>query len=319
MDWEPWRELVVPEVASGMRLDRFLARRFEDRSRSFFASRIRAGEVRDAGDRPLACSARVQAGDVLRIHIDGIAPDGPPPPFPPVLHEEGDLVAVDKPAGLLAHPTGTRFVWALISMAKARWNDDRVDLVHRLDRDTSGVLFLTRDLELNRFLKEAVKAGRAHKEYQAIVRGEVDWDERELTGPIGPADGPIRVQMAVRSDGLPARTTVTVLERKPGLSRVRCVLHTGRTHQIRVHLADAGFPLLGDRLYGVPPEVFLDIREHGVTDATHEAAGAPRHALHAGRTVVPLPDGRRVEVVAPIAPDMARWWADPSVLPLDRP
>ena len=106
MQWDPWRELTVPEAATGMRLDRFLARRFEDRSRSFFAQRIRAGEVRDAADRPLACSARVQAGDVLRVTIEGIAPSGPPPPFPPVLYEAGPVVA-PRPSRRGSSPAGS--------------------------------------------------------------------------------------------------------------------------------------------------------------------------------------------------------------------
>jgi 23S rRNA pseudouridine1911/1915/1917 synthase len=313
----PWREVPVPPGAGGMRLDRFLSRRFADKSRSFFARGIRHGLVCDAEDRPLDASHRVRDGDLLRVSIPGIAPTTPPPPFPPILHDDGRIVAVDKPAGLLSHPAGTAFQWAVVSLAKDRWPSDRIDLMHRLDRDTSGVLVLTRDLAANRHLKEAVKRGQVTKVYDAIVRGVVPWDDAVLDGPIGPDNGPIRIRMAVRADGQSARTAVRVLERGADLTRVACVLHTGRTHQIRVHLAHAGFPVVGDRLYGVPPDVFLNVLARGVDRAAIEAAGAPRHALHARRVELPHPDGHQLTVEAQTPADLERWWRDPSVLPHD--
>ena len=311
------RELPVPEAADGMRLDQFLARRFRDRSRSWFARGIREQLVCDEQDRPLRASVRVRTGDILKVYLPGIAPDGPPPPHPPVLHTDPRVVVVDKPAGLLAHPTGTRFAWSVVGLARDKWPTEHVDLAHRLDRDTSGAILLTRDPDANRFLKAAIKAGQLHKEYEAICKGTIPWSRCDLTGPIGSADGPIRIQMAVRSDGLPAHTEVHVLDRQDGLTHVRCILHTGRTHQIRVHLAHAGFPLLGDRMYGVPPEVFLRTLDHGPDAVVVEAAGAPRQALHARRVTFPHPDGHDVSVEAPLAADMRRWWAAPSCLPHD--
>jgi 23S rRNA pseudouridine1911/1915/1917 synthase len=205
----------------------------------------------------------------------------------------------------------------VISLAKQRWPRARVDLVHRLDRDTSGVMLLTLDLHANRALKQAVVAGELHKEYEALVRGVVPWATRTLDGPIGPEEGPIRVKMAVRADGLHARTDATVLARRPTMSHVHLVLHTGRTHQIRVHLADAGHPVVGDRLYGVPHEVFLALRAGGSLRDTIESAGAPRHALHSRRVTFPHPDGERRTVEAPLPADLERWWEDPGVLPFD--
>jgi 23S rRNA pseudouridine1911/1915/1917 synthase len=178
---------------------------------------------------------------------------------------------------------------------------------------------LTRDLDANRHLKAAVKGGSVTKVYEAIVRGVVPWDDAVLDGPIGPDGGPIRIRMAVREDGLSARTEVRVLERGAELTRVSCVLHTGRTHQIRVHLAHAGHPVLGDRLYGVPPDVFLHVLARGADRAAIEAAGAPRHALHAARVELPHPDGNRLSIEAPLPADLTRWWRDPSVLPHDDP
>src|SRR5690606_12610152 len=142
-----FREIVVPEAAAGMRLDRFLAARFRDRSRSWLARGIRAGEVRDAADRPLRASARLREGQVVRLYVDGIAPTGDRPPLPPVLHQDDRVVVFDKPPGLLAHPVGTQFAWGLINLAREAWPGEELHLVHRLDRDTSGCIVLARDAD----------------------------------------------------------------------------------------------------------------------------------------------------------------------------
>jgi len=314
------RRLDVPGAAAGMRLDRFLARRFADRSRSWLARGVRAGLVTDADGRALRPSSLLRGGEVLLVYLPGIAPSSEPPPMPPILHEDERLAVLDKPAGLLAHPAGTDFTWAVVGLARAQWPDHRVDLVHRLDRDTSGVLVVGKDLAATAFLKEAFKRGRAIKHYEAFCKGLIGWDRAVLDGPIGSADGVIRIQMAVDPTGLPARTDVEVLARQEEpipLTRVRCRLHTGRTHQIRVHLAHAGHPILGDRMYGVAPEVFLRAWEQGVDRWVVAQAGAPRQALHAVGVRLPHPNGEELEVTAPLPPDMVRWWSRPAVLPHD--
>ena len=311
------RKIPVPNQAEGMRLDRFLARRFVDRSRAWFLKGIQKGEVCDDLGRPLRASTRVKAGQILHLFLPGIAPDGPPPEMPPVVYEDDHILVIDKPPGLLAHPTGTSFAWSVIGLAREAWPGQDLDLVHRLDRDTSGCIVLSRDIETNRFLKRKFIEGDVEKHYIALVRGEVPWSEKILEDPIGPKGGIIRIQMGVRTDGLAARTDVTLLERRASLSKVTCRIHTGRTHQIRVHLDAAGFPVLGDRMYGVPPEVFLRTLDHGADEQVILAAGAPRQALHAARISFPHPDGHTVHVEATTPKDMARWWAHPSVLPLD--
>lgn len=315
-----WREQAVPDAADGMRLDRFLARRFADRSRSALARGIRAGLVQDDAGRPLRASATVRGGTSLRILIPGIAPTEPPPPFPTVLYEDDRVIAIDKPAGMICHPAGTRYAWAVISLAKRHWPEDRVDLVHRIDRDTSGVLLLTKDLEANRFLKAALLEGRVRKEYVALAKGRVPWTRRTVDAPIGPAGGAVRIQQAIRADGLAARTHVVVEATRtvpgPGLTQVRCRIETGRQHQIRVHLASLGLPLLGDRLYGVPEDVFLGIQEQGHDPSAYlHLTGAPRHALHAALVEVPHPDGSTVCVRCPWPDDLRAWWAEPEALP----
>ena len=313
------RNLDVPDVAAGLRLDRFLAKWFERYSRSALATGIRAGLVTDPDGAPFRASKILRGGERLCLWIPGIAPTTAPPPFPPILHEDDRIVVIDKPAGLITHPAGNDFTWAVVTLAKLRWPE--ADLVHRIDRDTSGVLVLAKDADANRKLKAVMHDGGVEKAYDALCRGIITADRLVCDGPIGPGDGPIRIQMAVRPDGQAAWTEATVLERRPGpsggMTRVRCRITTGRTHQIRVHLAHAGASLVGDRLYGVAPEVFLHAWENGVDASTIAAAGAPRHALHAARVVIPHPDGGSLTVEAPFPEDLQRWWDHPEVLPFD--
>ena len=235
------------------------------------------GHVQNCDGKTLRPASVIHGGR-LQITIPGIAPDGPPPAFPEIVHEDDELIVINKPAGLMCHPAGNTFTWAVIGLARDRWPDEPIDLIHRIDRDTSGLLMLSRTLAANQWYKQVIQTTDCSKVYLAIVKGCPDWDRQELTAPIGPAGGVIRIQMAARPDGLPAHTSVTVLQRNPAanLTLVRCQIHTGRTHQIRVHLAHAGFPLLGDRMYGVPPEVFLHAWESGPDQTTFRASGAPR-------------------------------------------
>lgn len=313
-----YRELKVPPQAAGMRLDRFLSAWFRERSRSELARAVKDGQVRDEHERPLRPSAIVKPEQRLRLYVAGIAPADDPPPFPAILHEDARYLVVDKPAGMLAHPAGEDWAWSVVQLARARFGPE-IDLVHRLDRDTSGVLLLGKDPDAVRFAKVALQERSAEKDYLAISKGSAGFSHTMLDGPIGPDDGEIRIRMAIRPDGLPALTEVWTEERRtePEFSLIRCRLHTGRTHQIRLHLAFAGLPLLGDRMYGVPSWVFLRAWEQGVDEAVIRAAGAPRQALHAARLRIPHPDGATLEVEAPFPEDMRRWWDAPAVLPLD--
>lgn len=315
------RELVVPEGAAGLRLDHFLARWFQSWSRTSMARAIRAGLVTDASGRPLRPSTTLRAGDTVLIRIPGLAASGPPPPLPPILHEDDRVIALAKPPGLMCHPAGERYVYALIGLCRDRWPTAQLDLVHRLDADTSGVILLTKDIEANRALKARLHDEGTLKLYDAIVRGAPAWDETVLEGPIGPAGGEVRIQMAVRDDGLAARTDAALQATQDSpigpISWVRCRIYSGRTHQIRVHLSHAGHPLVGDRIYGGRPTLFLDWRDDGPTEALRREAGAPRHALHAARIRVPHPDGGWLDLTCPWPDDLSRWWATPHVLPLD--
>ncbi len=263
---------------------------------------LRLGQVCTGEGRVLKASTVLRGGEVLWIAIPGIAATTEAPSFPTILHEDARMVVVDKPSGLLVHPAGTNFAWALIGLARERWPGRAVHVVHRLDRDTSGVVALALDEDAARFLKTALHDGDATKAYDAVVRGVPTWDERSCTGAIGHEGRSVRIRMAVTLDGQASRTDVRVVERREDRTRVRCQLWTGRTHQIRVHLAHEGVPVLGDRLYGVSEALacaWLEQRQ----DVRVEA-GAPRLALHAAFLELPHPDGGRVAVSAPWPDDL---------------
>jgi 23S rRNA pseudouridine1911/1915/1917 synthase len=312
------RELIVPETGAGLRLDHYLSRWYRNWSRTTLVKAIRDGLITDVDGKVLRASSTVRGGQRVLVWIPELAATEAPPDFPEILFEDDRVVALNKPAGMMCHPAGDRFVYALIGLAKERWPHLPVDLVHRIDADTSGIVLLTKDAEANRVLKANLHDPDATKAYLAIVRGRPSWTEHTFSEPIGPALGPVRIQMAVRPDGLPCRTDATVEGAVDGprgpMTLIRCRIFTGRTHQIRVHLSAAGFPLLGDRLYGGRPELFLEHQEEGLTPRILFEAGAPRHALHSTLLRIGHPDGGTLEVSCPLPPDMERWWKTPSSL-----
>lgn len=306
MDREaPHRVLNVLDRAAGRRVDTFLSLRFPSWSRSTFAKWIKEGVVQ-SDSRTLKPSSVLRLGEVLRIWAPGIAPaEGPPPP-PAILYEDDWLLAVDKPAGMLVHPVGQRFAWALIGLVREMRPGVRIDLSHRLDRETSGIVVLTKHEDANRAMKDAFQARRVQKTYQALVRGVVPWEAQSVDASLGHKAGSV-VQLRRGADpaGESALTEVSVLRRLERHTLVECRPHTGRTHQIRVHLEIAGFPILGDKLYGQPDEVFLSLLDGGVTPALRETIGFPRHALHAHAPAVPHPhSGQMLKVRAPLPADM---------------
>ncbi len=301
--FQPLEAVVEPESA-GRRADVWIAARFPWFSRTAAARLFEAGRV-EGLDRPLKPSSLLQAGERLRVWRPRLVPGEPPPPLPPILYEDDRIVAFDKPAGMLAHPSGSSFAWALIGLARQARPGHHLHLVHRLDRDTSGVTVIAKDDEANRVLKHAFLDHRVDKVYWAVVRGVPAWSTLLVDAPIGKAThSTVRLRMGVRPDGLPARTRFHVLARFVGMALVAAHPRTGRTHQIRVHLEHAGHPVLGDRVYGQPDEVFLHVLEHGVDDETRRRAGFRRQALHARILRLPGPKGGFLEVCAPLPDDM---------------
>ncbi|MFM8886381.1 MAG: RluA family pseudouridine synthase [Chthoniobacterales bacterium] len=211
-----------------------------------------------------------------------------------VVAEGADWIAVDKPAGLLTHPTrpdGAPTLWdglrALLAYELA--NRGQLSIITRLDRETSGLVLLALTPSRARALSIEMQRGGIEKEYAAIVQGHPEWEEKVVDAPIirqGEArDSKIWLKRCVDQRGAEARTELHVQKRfvsggRP-MALVRAVPLTGRTHQIRVHLAHAGFPVVGDKIYGAREEAYLEFIETGWTPKLAAELVLPRHALHA--------------------------------------
>jgi 23S rRNA pseudouridine1911/1915/1917 synthase len=245
----------------GERLDRFLARRLAGLSRSRLKQLIEAGCVSAGGATLSEPSQRVKPGQVFTVKLPEAAPATPRGQAIDlaIVYEDADLIVVDKPAGMVVHPApgnpeGT-LVNALIAHCGASLSgiggERRPGIVHRLDKDTSGLIVAAKNDATHQALSADFAARRIERRYLAVAWGRPTPGEGEIEGAIGrhPVD---RKRMAlVKRGGKPALTRYKVLEALgPGASLVECRLATGRTHQIRVHLAAIGHPLLGDPVYG---------------------------------------------------------------------
>ncbi len=299
------REAVVPEAAAGRRFDAVLAELFPEFSRSRLAEWIKSGDAlldgararpRDPvrGGEPV--SLRAQLEDQVRAEPEDIPLQ--------VLHEDADVFVLDKPAGLVVHPgagnPGGTLVNALLHRDPALAALPRAGIVHRLDKDTSGVMVVARTLEAHTALVAQLSAREVHRQYLAVVVGAL------VSG--GTADAPIdrhprdRIRMAVREDGRDAVTHFRLRERFRAHTALECRLETGRTHQIRVHMAHLKHPIVGDPLYGGPLRL-----PRGASEALVEALrGFRRQALHAETLEFRHPaSGEPLRVSAPVPADLA--------------
>ncbi|CAN5629493.1 RluA family pseudouridine synthase [soil metagenome] len=214
-----------------------------------------------------------------------------------ILGETEEFLAVDKPAGLLVHPTkpgGPRTLWdGLNEMLRYELaTGGQISIINRLDRETSGVVLIAKSSASARYAGIAMQRGLIAKEYLALVFGWPDWEELEVDAPIlrlgEVAETDVWLKRAVHADGAEARTRLQVvrrMERAEGerFAMVRAFPATGRTHQIRVHLAHVGYPVIGDKIYARGSRHYLDFIEKGWTEEHARALWLPRHALHCTR------------------------------------
>ena len=303
----------LPE--DGTRLDVALKAHFPWRSREHFQRMIARGDVVVNGGRRKA-STRLKKGDDVRVRIP-VAAGAPARESGAglvVLHEDDALVAIDKPAGVVAHPTGRIRHGTLINFLHARYRrpgEGAADVVprlaHRLDRDTSGVVLVVKDRRLDAEVTRAFFRREVAKTYWALVVGDPAADGGLIDRPIGPATvSETKLHMEVRADGRPARTRWRVLERLPGHAWVELSPLTGRTHQLRVHMASIGHPIACDHLYGDLRPLRLSSAARGVR-TEDDAVVLDRLALHAHRLSLRHPvTGAPFSIESPLPADLAR-------------
>jgi len=303
--------LVVPPEAAGQRLDRLLSERHEELSRSRLQSLIEQGRV-TVDEGPAKASRRLKGGETIVVEIPDPVPAQPQAQDLPlrILHEDARLVVLDKDAGIVVHPAAgvpdRTLVNALLFHVKdlgGIGGELRPGIVHRLDRDTSGCLVVAKDERTLAKLQDAFRSRQVEKRYVALVHGRVVKDAFTIDTPYG-RHPTIRTRYTGRDPSGPSRRAVThvrVLERFEGATWIEVVLETGRTHQIRVHLSEAGHPLLADREYGGTKR---EARLRPADPARRAAEAIGRQALHARLLAFPHPDtGERLCVEAPPPPD----------------
>lgn len=242
-----------------LRIDKYLAGQIENLSRSYLQKLLREEQVLVNGS-PVKANYKVEAEDEIRIRIPrDQEPQIEPEDIPlDILYEDQDLLVVNKPKGMVVHPAAGHYSHTLVNALMYHCGDSlsgingilRPGIVHRIDKDTTGALAVCKNDLAHQSLAAQLAVHSITRRYRAIVHGNLKDDEGTIAGSIGrdPAD---RKKMAMNvKNGKPAVTHYCVLERLKGYTYVECTLETGRTHQIRVHMASLGHPLLGDELYG---------------------------------------------------------------------
>ena len=279
----------------GLRLDRFLSEELEDHSRSFLQKLIKEGLVTVDG-KPVKANYRLSAGQQVSVQVREPEEVNIEPQEMPldILYEDGDVCIVNKPKGMVVHPAAGHYRDTLVNGIMYHCQDSlsgingslRPGIVHRIDKDTTGALIICKNDRAHSCIAEQLKEHTITRRYRAIIIGNLSEDEGTVDAPIGrhPTQ---RKKMAVnRNNGKRAVTHYRVLARFRGYTYIECRLETGRTHQIRVHMASIGHPLLGDTVYGPAKQAYPSLE------------GQTLHAMVIG--FVHPTTGAYMEFVAPL-------------------
>ncbi|MDZ7596020.1 MAG: 23S rRNA pseudouridine(1911/1915/1917) synthase RluD [Thiobacillus sp.] len=282
------RKLVIPDEQGGLRLDQALSALLPEFSRNRIQNWIRARKI-SVDDAFGTTRMKVSGGESVRVEIEpdpNATPDAPEAIPLDIVFEDSMLLVINKPVGLVVHPgSGNRqgtMLNALLHWVPQVAELPRAGIVHRLDKDTSGLLVVAKTLKSHTDLVRQLQARTVKREYLALVYGEVDH--------AGTVDAPLardphnRVKRTVHTMGKEAVTHYEVVERFPGLTLLRCKLETGRTHQIRVHMQHIGHPLVGDSVYSA-------------SRRSHLRIPFPRQALHA----------ERLGLIHPVTQEFMQW------------
>jgi len=280
----------------GVRLDKYVCDKLSELSRARIQRLIAEGHV-TVNDQVVKAGLKLNAGDRLKV----VLPPAPPSPLTPeaiplnIIYEDEDLLVVDKPAGLTVHPAPGHPAHTLVNAILSRFphlaalsDSLRPGIVHRLDRDTSGVMVVAKNSLAQAKLMEQFKAHSVAKAYLVLVKGKLTPENGVIEAPMG-RDPRNRKRMAVVAGGREARTEYQVIKYIGDYTLLEVKPETGRTHQIRVHLSAIGFPVVGDKMYGVKSP-FL-----------------PRQFIHASRLGFSLPSsGKYMEFKSELATDLAQ-------------
>jgi 23S rRNA pseudouridine955/2504/2580 synthase len=311
--------MTVGEESVGQRLDNFLIRQLKGVPKTHVYRIIRSGEVRVNKGRAGA-DTRVEMGDVVRVppvRLSARAEEKLLRPAParefPVLFEDEHLIAVDKPAGVAVHGGSGVSFGVIEQLRQARPGARFLELVHRLDRETSGILLVAKRRSALTGLQDQFRDRETGKTYLALAVGAWPANKKVIDLPLHKfllADGERRVKVVAKDDpdGMRSVTLVKVAEKLSGFSLLEVTIKTGRTHQIRVHLASQGHPIAGDDKYG-------DFE----LNKTLQKQGLKRMFLHAWRLQFHHPaTGERIELLSPLSPDLQKFLEHvrPSSAPL---
>lgn len=310
---------VVEPNYAGWRLEEYLA----EKIRRMTPERLRGVILRGliCEERRLKPSTPVYPGLAFRIRRRA-SEEPETPTHLPVVFQDDWLLVLDKPAGLPIHPSARYHKGTLVTLLRERFGERFAEPAHRLDRETSGLVVCGRTTESCRVLGRLFVSRDVHKEYLAICEGHPPEDTFAVDAPI--AEGTDLIRIAVRIDaveGKESRTRFQVLQRftREGepFALLRCFPETGRQHQIRIHLREAGFPLVGDKMYGPDPGYFDRFSKRSLEPEAWVRLRLPRHALHAARIVFPHP-GTGTEAVfeAPLPGDLEDFIAGRPLAPV---
>ncbi len=300
-------EFCVEPNFAGWRLDLYLCAKIRRLSRTRVKSIIENELICDRKVKP---STLVTTGMKFKLRRKALAePDVPAADEVKEIFRDDWLLILDKPAGLPIHPTARYHHGTLVSQLKAR--GEEAWPAHRLDRETSGLLVCARSVAVSQALGLAFTGARVHKEYVAICEGHPPHDEFDVEAAI--SEGTELIRIAVRIDpenGKPAQTAFKVEQRftqgGEKFAVLRCFPRTGRQHQIRIHLQFAGFPLVGDKMYGFDPGYFDRFTRHALEPEAWAKLRLPRHALHAAKLSFVHPGtGLPVSFESPLPSDLS--------------
>jgi 23S rRNA pseudouridine1911/1915/1917 synthase len=282
----------------GPRLDKFLAKAVPDLSRSYIQKLLAAGQITVNNELPKA-SYSVQSGDQIVVRVPPPQPiDVQPEPIPlKIAYEDADIIVVEKPAGMVVHPSHSHNSGTLVNALLAHCRKLsgiggalRPGIVHRLDKDTSGLIAVAKNDQAHRYLQQQFRTRHVTKAYLALVEGQVSAPSGVIDAAIG-RDPRERKRMAVVRDGRDAVTEYQVLEHFAQHTLIEAHPITGRTHQIRIHCASIGHPIVGDRVYGY----------------RKQRLPLKRHFLHAARIAFNLPSsGARLELHSELPEELER-------------